>query len=53
MMEMLDSVLVFMLVGLVAATVMSYRSGNDKRDIGLLAALTALWGAGTAAALIA
>ncbi|MCO4093957.1 MAG: hypothetical protein HEQ37_07805 [Acidovorax sp.] len=52
-MEMFDSVMVFMLAGLAAATVMSYRSGNEKRDVGFLAALTTLWGAGTAAALLA
>ncbi len=52
-MDMFDSVMIFMLVGLAGATVISHRSGNEKRDVGLLAALTTLWGAGTAAALIA
>lgn len=52
-MDMLDSVMTFILLGLAGATVMSHRSGNEKRDVGLLAALTTLWGAGTAAALIA
>ena len=32
-------------------TAVAWRSGNERRDVNLLAVLTALWGAGTAAAL--
>lgn len=52
-MEMFDSVMIVMLVGLAGAAAISHRSGNEKRDVRLLAVLTTLWGAGTAAALVA
>ena len=50
-MELLDSVFVCGLVGLASATVVTYRAGNEPRDIRLLVGLTTLWGAGTAAVL--
>ena len=49
-MELLDSVLLFLLGGLVAATVIAHRAGNEQRDVRLLMGLSALCGAGTAAA---
>ena len=51
-MELLDSVLLFLLAGLVAATVSAHRAGNERRDVRLLLGLSALCGAGTAAALV-
>ena len=50
-MELFDSVLLFLLAGLVVATVIAYRAGNERRDVGLLMGLSALCGAGAAAAL--
>jgi hypothetical protein len=49
-MDLLESVMVCMLAALLVATVTSRWAGSDNRDVGLLAALTTLWGAGTAAA---
>lgn len=46
-MDLLDAVMLCLLVTLAVA----WCSGNERRDINLLAVLTALWGAGTAAAL--
>lgn len=51
-MELLDSVLLFLLCGLVAATVIAHRAGNEQRDVRLLMGLSALCGAGTAAAFV-
>ena len=51
-MDLLDSVLLFLLGGLVAATVIAHRAGNERRDVRLLMGLSALCGAGTAAALV-
>ena len=50
-MELFDSVLLFLLAGLVAATVIAHRAGNERRDVRLLMELPALCGAGAAAAL--
>lgn len=52
-MDIIESVMVCMLVALVLATITARWAGNEPRDVGLLAALTALWGAGTAAAVLA
>lgn len=52
-MDIIESVMVCMLVALVLATITAWWAGNETRDVGLLAALTALWGAGTAAAVLA
>ena len=51
-MDLLDSVLLFLLGGLVAATVIAHRAGNERRDVRLLMGLSALCGVGTAAALV-
>jgi len=51
-MELLDSVMLCVLGGLLAATWVAHRAGNERRDIGLLLGLSALWGAGTAATLV-
>ena len=50
-MELFDSVLLFLLAGLVAVTVIAHRAGNERRDVRLLMGLSALCGAGAAAAL--
>jgi hypothetical protein len=50
--DILESVMVCLLSALVVATVAARSVGNDSRDVGLLAAFTALWGAGTAAAVL-
>ncbi|WP_199740132.1 hypothetical protein [Acidovorax sp. FJL06] len=50
-MDLLDSVMLCVLFGLLAATFVAHRAGNERRDVGLLLSLSALWGAGTAAAL--
>lgn len=49
-MEMIDSVMLCLLVALGIATAMARWGGSESRDVKLLAALTTLWGAGTAAA---
>ena len=41
-----------LLAALVVATVAARSVGNESRDVGLLAVFTALWGAGTAAAVL-
>ena len=51
-MDMLESVMVCMLVALLVATVTARWAGSELRDVGLLATLTTLWGAGTAAAVL-
>ncbi len=52
-MDLLESVMACLLVSLVLATITARWSGSEPRDVGLLATLTALWGAGTAAAVLA
>lgn len=51
-MDMIESVMLCLLVALLLATVMARWAGNEPRDVGLLATLTTLWGAGTAAAVV-
>ena len=51
-MELLDSVLLFLLGGLIVATAIAHRAGNERRDVQLLMGLSALCGAGAAAALV-
>lgn len=51
--QLLESVMVILWIGLASATVVAYRARNDQRDVRLLAALTALWGMGTATAVVA
>jgi len=41
-----------MLVALLIATVTARSAGSELRDVALLAALTTVWGAGTAAAVL-
>lgn len=50
-MDLLDSVMLCVLFGLLSATFVAYRAGNERRDVRLLLSLSALWGAGTATAL--
>ena len=50
-MDLLDAVMLCLLVTLGVTTAVVWRSGSERRDVNLLAVLTALWGAGTAAAL--
>ncbi|WCM88900.1 hypothetical protein [Acidovorax sp. NCPPB 3576] len=50
-MSMVESILLCLLVTLVITTYVGWRSGNERRDVGLLAGLTALCGVGTATAL--
>ncbi|WP_198928163.1 hypothetical protein [Acidovorax sp. Root275] len=50
-MELLDGIMLCVWCGLALATVTAHRAGNERRDVRLLAGLTALWGAGTATAL--
>ena len=52
-MDLIESVMLCMLLGLVGATAMAYRAENEPRDVRLLVGLTTLWGAGTAVALVA
>ena len=52
-MDLIESVMLCMLFGLVGASAMAYHAENEPRDVRLLVGLTTLWGAGTAAALIA
>ena len=50
--QLLESVMVILWIGLASATVVAYRARNDQRDVRLLAAIATLWGAGTVAALV-
>ena len=52
-MDLLESVMLCLLLGVVGASAMAYHADNEPRDVRLLVGLTTLWGAGTAAALIA
>ncbi len=52
-MDLIESVMLCMLLGLVGATAMAYRAENEPRDVRLLVGLTTLWGAGTAVAFAA
>ena len=52
-MDLIESVMLCMLLGLVGATAMAYRAENEPRDVRLLVGLTTLWGAGTAGAFVA
>ena len=52
-MDLIESVMLCMLAGLVGATAMAYRADNGPRDVRLLVGLTTLWGAGTAVAFVA
>ncbi len=52
-MDLIESVMLCMLLGLVGATAMAYRAENEPRDVRLLVGLTTLWGAGTAVAIVA
>ena len=49
--DLIESVLLLLLGGLLAATAMAHRAGNERRDVRLLMGLSAMCGAGTAAAL--
>ena len=51
-MDLIESVMLCMLLGLVGATAMAYRAENEPRDVRLLVGLTTLWGAGTAVAFV-
>ncbi len=51
-MDMLESVMTSLLVALLLATGTALWAGNERRHVGLLATLAALWGAGTAAAVL-
>ncbi|GKT25444.1 hypothetical protein [Acidovorax sp. SUPP3334] len=50
-MSMVESILLCLLVTLVITTFVSWRSGNERRDVKLLAGLAALCGVGAATAL--
>ena len=52
-MDLIESVMLCMLLGLVGATAMAYRAENEPRDVRLLVGLTTLWGAGAAVAFVA
>ena len=52
-MDLIESVMLCMLLGLVGATAMAYRAENEPRDVRLLVGLTTLCGAGTAVAFVA
>lgn len=52
-MDLIESVMLFMLLGLAGATVMAYRAENEPSDMKLLVGFTTLWGAGTAVAFVA
>ena len=52
-MDLIESVMLCMLLGLVGASAMAYRAENEPRDVRLLVGLTTLWGAGTAVAFAA
>ncbi|EJE53565.1 hypothetical protein PMI14_01717 [Acidovorax sp. CF316] len=49
-MDMIESVMLTLLVALAGTALMAWRLGNERRDVGLLTALAALWGLATAAA---
>lgn len=49
-MEFVTASLVILAVGLLGATLHAWRLGNDRRDVGLLGAVTGFAGAGAAAA---
>lgn len=51
-MDLLESVMLCMLAALLIATVTARSAGSELRDVGLLATLTTVWGAGTAAAVL-
>ena len=51
-MDLLESVMLCMLVALLIATVTARSAGSELRDVGLLAALATVWGAGTASAVV-
>lgn len=48
-MDMIESAMLAMLLGLVVTAWMVWRSSSDRRDAGLLATLAAVWGVATAA----
>jgi len=50
-MTMVESILLCLLVTLVITTFVGWRSGNERRDVNLLAGLAALCGVGAATAL--
>ena len=52
-MDLIESVMLCLLLGLVGATAMAYRAENETRDVKLQVGLTTLWGAGTAVAFVA
>ena len=52
-MDLIESVMLCMLLGLVGASAMAYRAENEPRDVRLLVGLTTLWGVGTAVAFVA
>ena len=52
-MDLIESVTLCMLLGLVGATAMAYRADNGPCDLRPLVDLTTLWGAGTAVACVA
>ncbi|PVY64449.1 hypothetical protein C8E08_1769 [Paracidovorax citrulli] len=47
---MIEAVMATLLAAFALTTLMSWRGGNEHRDVGLLAALTGAWGAATAVA---
>ncbi|WP_353367019.1 hypothetical protein [Acidovorax sp. FG27] len=49
-MTMFEAVMATMLAALALTTWMSWRGGNERRDVRLLAGLTGAWGAATAVA---
>ena len=52
-MDLIESVMLCMWLGLVGASAMAYRAETEPRDVRLLVGLTTLWGAGTAVAFAA
>ncbi|CAM4016814.1 hypothetical protein [Paracidovorax anthurii] len=48
-MTMTEAVMATLLAAFALTTLLSWRGGNDRRDVGLLAAITGVWGAATAA----
>ncbi|GKS77472.1 hypothetical protein AVME950_21270 [Acidovorax sp. SUPP950] len=51
-MSMIELILLCLLATLVITTFLGWRAGNERRDVGLLAGLTALCGVGAATALV-
>ncbi len=47
---MTEAVMATLLAAFALTTILSWRGGNDRRDVRLLAALTGAWGAATAVA---